>query len=185
MLLFKSVILTCYSPNRSYPFFMKKPLVIFASFLMLLFAACKKDAGANNNSQASHIATLQADLLGTWYYKELDIAYFYNSTLFLYNAEATAKELHNAPSFQFNKDGTGTYEGERFNYTITSAAGADSLIFGDDPASRFSIVSLSKAQFKFSSTYPDAVVFVNTSNNETLTSNIAQATGTLIHTQAP
>jgi hypothetical protein len=152
-----------------------KKLLLPGIFFLLLITSCKKDPNS--------LKSINSEIIGNWYYQSYDIKY-YNATIpVIYDAVATAPNLHIDPYYIFGTFNTVNYNGNNFTYAVTSQGGSDSLIFSGSDSSRFKIVSISKTQLVLQRNYPASVLFTN--GIETVSSTNAFFYGTFSRVQAP
>jgi hypothetical protein len=158
-----------------------KKLLLLISISVALFSSCKK---SEVKPAVSHLAELQSNILGNWYYNSLTLGFYVNGTTDVYDEVVTATYLRQQPYFIFNKDFTGSYVDDynnqttSFTYTITSKDGADSLICAGGLSSRLGIKLIDNSQMGISQSIHevekvlDVAGHVQTTDMEKLTATL-------------
>jgi hypothetical protein len=161
-----------------------KKLLLLIAIACVLFSGCKKSDPVK--PPLSHLAQLQSNILGNWYYTALTLGYYVNGTTDVYDEIATATYLRNEPYFIFNKDFSGSYvdaynnQTAPFTYTITSVNGADSLICVGGFSSRLGIKLIDNTQLGISQSIHDDEKVLDVFGHVQLT-DMTKLTATLLH----
>lgn len=126
--------------------------------LAAIFSACKKNDSSTIAKPVLDVATIQADLQGTWYFNSYSASFYVNGVQDVHDDIATPAQLGMFDYLQFSSGGSAlelvpfSQQSTPFSYSVTLTQGADSLIFSGAYHDRMKILSCSNTGLSLTET---------------------------------